>query len=510
MCGRWLAHLSDFGLEHSQIQHRAGSKHINADALSRRPIRKCARLDCDDCGAHHAVLASMRMPFDEHMGQVLEWSGETIRKFQGSDTSISRLIGWVEKGICPVRPQLSLESAETRQILAQWAELEVRNKILYRWKISPNKKKTLQYVIPIAMRRDVMYFCHGHKASGHFGKRKTIERLARRYYWPGMTTDMLRWISTCPKCCLSKPGPGMGKMPLSQELYGVRFARVAVDIISGFKTTPNDNTCMMVVTDYYTKYTKIYPLADHKAATCANAFVKGWVLHLGVPLALHSDQGREFESNVWQEMCNCLAICKTRTNPYRPQSDGQVERFNRTLVAMMKPLVNEAMDDWDEQVEFIAHAYNSTVHASTNCSPNLLVFGEDIIMPADLVFGVVGVDPEAPCHILFVESLREQFRSAYEFVRLALQKSAKWQKVGYDTNLKIRKFVMGDKVVRIHAPLANIKLADNWDGPHVVTRVISDRTVVIRDPLGRSHKSNVARLRFWRVEIPHGKGDMGV
>ena len=66
---------------------------------------------------------------------------------------------------------------------------------------------------------------------------------------------------------------------------------------------------------------------DHKAATCARAFVRGWVLHLGVPLLLHSDQGREFESDLFQEMCHYLAICKTRTNPYRPQSDGQVERF---------------------------------------------------------------------------------------------------------------------------------------------------------------------------------------
>ena len=53
---------------------------------------------------------------------------------------------------------------------------------------------------------------------------------------------------------------------------------------------------MMVVTDYYTKYTRVFALADHKAATCARAFVRGWVLHLGVPLMMHSDQGREFFS----------------------------------------------------------------------------------------------------------------------------------------------------------------------------------------------------------------------
>ena len=271
-----------------------------------------------------------------------------------------------------------------------------------------------------------------------------------------------------------------------------------MDIISGFKTTPNGNTCMMVVTDYYTKYTRVFPLRDHKAATCASAFVRGWVLQLGVPLMMHSDQGREFESDLWQGMCHYLAICKTRTNPYRPQSDGQVERFNRTLIQVLKPLVNSSMDDWDEQCDFVCHAYNSTVHSSTNCSPNLLVFGEDLIMPADLVFGVIGMNPEAPCQVLFVESLRDQFKYAYELVRAELQKNARWQKTGYDTGLKRRFFKVGDKVVCLHEPLSNVKLASNWDGPFVITRVVSDTTVVIRSDIGRMYKSNVARLRPWR------------
>ena len=81
MIGRWLAHLSEFGLEHSQIQHRAGGKHINADALSRKLIHKCARDDCDDCGAHDSVVVGVRVPFDGemgNMGNMIEWSTETF------------------------------------------------------------------------------------------------------------------------------------------------------------------------------------------------------------------------------------------------------------------------------------------------------------------------------------------------------------------------------------------------------------------------------------------------
>ena len=497
MIGRWLNHLSEFGLENSHIQHRPGVKHINADCLSRRPIRKCVRTDCDDCGAHNAVVANVRLPYDGLLQNLLEWSSDTIREYQLTDPTIARLRDIVPTGVCPVRPELSLENREMRRFLAQFTELEMRDDLLCRWKTCPGKRRVLQIVIPTAMRRDILYYCHGHSTSGHFGKKRSLERLSRRYYWPGMSGDLLRWITTCPACCMGKPGPGLGKMPLQQELFGVRFARIAVDIISGVKTTPKGNTCMMVVSDYYTKYTRVYPLPDHTAVTCAEALVKGWVLHLGAPLLLHSDQGREFESRLWTEMCHQLAICKTRTNPYRPQSDGQVERFNRTLIQVLKPLVNTHMDDWDDQCEFVVHAYNNTVHSSTNCTPNLLVFGEDMIMPADLVFGVVGISPEAPCTVLFVESLRERFKYAYEVVRTHLQKAAKWQKVGYDTGLKRRRFEVGDRVIRLHEPLCNIKLAYNWDGPHTVVKCISQTTVLIQSEAGKVRTSNVARLRAW-------------
>ena len=156
------------------------------------------------------------------------------------------------------------------------------------------------------------------------------------------------------------------------------------------------------------------------------------------------------------------------------------------------------MDDWDDQSEYVVHAYNSTVNASTNCTPNVLVFGEDIIMPADLVYGLPGLNPEVPCTVLFVESIKERLKEAYESVRVELQKSAKWQKVGFDTNLKHRKFCVGDRVIRFHTPLRNLKLISNWDGPFTVYRIISQSTVVIQSRAGVLYKSNVARLRIYK------------
>ena len=496
MMGRWLNHLSEFGMTNDHIIHRSGVDHVNADSLSRYPIRNCHRIDCTDCGSHNAVIASVG-------AEVPNWTLNHMREEQLADSAISRVYSLKLLGLSkPVRPALSLECKEVRQLLAQWDDLFIMNGVLCRWRTRPNKRRVAQSVVPMALRQQLLDYCHGHRTSAHFGRQRTEVKIKSRYYWPGMTSDIRRWVKECPQCCLSKPGPGLGKLPLSQELFGVRFARIAVDIISGFATTPRGNTCMMVVQDYYTKYVQVYPLPNHTAVTCAEALFENWILTWGGPLMLHSDQGREFESRLWAEMCDKTYICKTHTNPYRPQSDGLVERFNRTLIQCLTTMVNTHRDDWDEQARYITHAYNATEHASTGCTPNMLVMGEDIVMPSDMVYGVQGHQLEQPCTVMFVEALRQTLRESYGVVRLNLEKSASLQKVGYDTGLRHRQFKVGDKVVRFSTPNSKIKTLYSWDGPHTVTMVISETTVVIRLLKGTLTKSHVARLRPW-CGVPH-------
>ena len=522
MMGRWMSHLSELGLSNTQIEHRSGAKHINADCLSRRPIRRCQRAECDDCGIHNAVLASITNCDPAWQEDLVFWSAESIKEAQEDDRGIQRVRKWItERQPRPVRPALSLEPLEVRQLVGQWSELVVRDGLLCRWKtLAGRARKRLQIVLPSSLRLEIFGYFHGHRTAAHFGRKRTLEKIKQRYYWPGMSKDTIRWITHCPTCCLTKTGAGVGKSPLCQELFGVRMARLAVDIISGFVTTSDENVCMMVVQDYYTKFVQVFPLKNHQARTCAEALVKGWVLIFGAPLMLHSDQGREFESRLFAEMCDVLTICKTRTNPYRPQSDGQVERFNRTLISGLKTLVDSHQRNWDDFAAYVAHAYNATVHASTGCTPNMLVFGGENIMPADLVFGTVLRAVEAPCTIAFAEQLRQELRESYNLVRYHLEKAAVHQKVGYDTGLKKRRYSPGQKVVRLFAPAQNKKLLSDYDGPFEIAHVISDVTVIIRSIAGKLYKSHVDRLRPWLgwdpasesraiEEIPrdHGEGE---
>ena len=90
-----------------------------------------------------------------------------------------------------------------------------------------------------------------------------------------------------------------------------------------------------------------------------------FICRFGVPRQLHSDQGTNFESKVFAEVCRLLDIEKTRTTPLHPQSDGQVERFNRTLIEMLRGKIQQDQTDWDRQLPTCMMANRGAVHEST-------------------------------------------------------------------------------------------------------------------------------------------------
>ncbi|CAC5404126.1 unnamed protein product [Mytilus coruscus] len=139
--------------------------------------------------------------------------------------------------------------------------------------------------------------------------------------------------------------------------------------------------------DITSNWLKSYAIPNHQALTVAYKLVTEFICRFGCPFQIHTDQGREFESDLFAAICDKLGIDKTRTCPYRPQSDGMVERFNQTLQSILRLFVNEHRNDWDNHIPFINMAYRATQHASTKCSPNLLMFGHKLRCPIDVMFG---------------------------------------------------------------------------------------------------------------------------
>ena len=118
---------------------------------------------------------------------------------------------------------------------------------------------------------------------------------------------------------------------MQQYIVGAPWERMAIDILGPLPYTYEGNRYLMVVEDYFTKWTEAIPIKDIEASTVAKKFVERIVTIFGVPLQIHSDQGSNFESAVFKEMCKILGIHKTRTTPFRPKSDGMVEKSNSTL-----------------------------------------------------------------------------------------------------------------------------------------------------------------------------------
>ncbi|GFV41341.1 retrovirus-related Pol polyprotein from transposon 412 [Trichonephila clavipes] len=111
-----------------------------------------------------------------------------------------------------------------------------------------------------------------------------------------------------------------------------------------------------------------------------------------VPLQLHYDQGRNFDSAVCKRLCEILAIDKTRTTALHPESEGMVERFNRTILNSISLLVPSNQQNWDKKLPFFLLAYRSVVHETTSYSPSQILFGRDLRLPADLLFSLKGLD----------------------------------------------------------------------------------------------------------------------
>ncbi|KAK3088175.1 hypothetical protein FSP39_015678 [Pinctada imbricata] len=244
--------------------------------------------------------------------------------------------------------------------------------------------------------------------------------------------------------------------------------------------TENGNEYIIVVSDYFTKWVEAYAVQDHTALTVADKLCTEFISRFGTPIQIHTDQGREFESELFSQMCKNLDIDKTRCTPYRPNSDGLVEIFNKTLQQMLKVFVNKQRNDWDDYLPYMLMAYRSTIQESTKCTPNLLMFGREINLPLDLMVGGPPNFSDDFCPVEYVEWLKHSLTIVFEFANENLVHSAKRQKRYYDRNIKHREFHSGDFVWRWHPPSANVKLGLGWTGPFKVNRKCSDVTYQIQ------------------------------
>ena len=156
---------------------------------------------------------------------------------------------------------------------------------------------------------------------------------------------------------------------------GSPMERIAMDILGPLPTSDSGNKYILIVSDYFTRWVEAYPIPDQEAHTIADVLTKQFICRFGVPLLIHTDQGRNFESKLMADVCGLLDIKKTRTTAYHPQSDGMVERFNQTSEAQLSKFADHSQRDWDQHIPFLLMAYRSAMHDTTGNTPARIMLG---------------------------------------------------------------------------------------------------------------------------------------
>ena len=232
--------------------------------------------------------------------------------------------------------------------------------------------------------------------------------------------------------------------PLGNIPTGHRWDRIAMDILDVCEPTTDGYRYILVIADYFSKWTEAFPIKDKCADTVADVLVDNIILRFGMPLVIHSDQGREFEKGLMKSLCSLLGCVQTRTAPYHLESDGMVERFNRTCLMMLSMFVNDRRDNWHELLPFVMHAYRMSVHESTGYSPFRLMMGEECSLPQDVTTDELRMNREhdvAPHP--FATWVRDALEVAYDHVRHSLHGTATRRKRLYDVKAVNRKFTGG-------------------------------------------------------------------
>ncbi|KAL5966608.1 Gag-Pol polyprotein, partial [Taenia solium] len=170
-----------------------------------------------------------------------------------------------------------------------------------------------------------------------------------------------------------------------------------------------------------------------------------------MPESVHSDQGPNFESRLFTELCKNLGIAKTRTTPGHTRGNGQVERTNRTLVGLLKAFTKKAKPEyWDLSLGRALLAYRATVHASTGVSPFKMLTGREMRVPSDISLPTKETIPNnVPDYVL---RLKEGIRKTFNLARRHLQTSYSRQKKYYDKHSRLNTYHEGD-LVQIFKPI---------------------------------------------------------
>ena len=311
--------------------------------------------------------------------------------------------------------------------------------------------------LPKPLRRQAFRVIHG---LSHPSGKGTLRTLKEKFVWPGLRKDTLRWARECQPCQRAKIHRHNRSEPRHIDVPDNRFSHVHLDLIT-LPVVDDYRYCLTAI-DRFSRWPIAVPIKNMQADTVAAAFYNNWVTQFGTPLSITTDQGTQFEGNLFTSLARLIGANKIKTSPYHPQSNGILERWHRTLktALMCSPEI-----PWTRLLPTVLLGLRSAYKEDLGASPAEMLFGTTLRIPGEFF---TSSQPEANPQA-FLNNLRQHFKAI--------------RPVPTAHHIKPRHFLLKDLETCTHVfrclDLIKPPLTPPYSGPHKIARRMSQKNFEI-------------------------------
>ena len=473
---RWLLYLADFEFD---VIHRAGVKHVTADALSRRTDIKDETLYC----AQDLLASISTGNTDRFVPLFRAMTTKRIADASSQDPILKQVIGFVTAKHKPTTQERRALPIDVKHYLRFFECLQFKEGVLYFQPPMVNGNQPDKRIcIPQSLQKHVFLAGHSADYAGHMGENRTYDILRTRCYFPNMYSFICIHIKNCVTCITKATSSRKPTHRMHKPLIGSFNQCLYVDTVG-----PLSPACMhqgykcndfITIQDGYTRFLAAAPVKDLTAMTLAKAIIENWINVFSVPQRIHSDNGPAFSSALMNEIMKQFQIKRTFTPPYSPEGN-RVERAHRVLGQLIRSDRRSPVERWSAKLKIAVYCYNSAVNRATGLSPLHALTGQRPTMPIDFVLPLHKPGTESWSN--FIENMKNRYHRIYTQICANHQAMLDFDNNGHRESAK-DDIKEGDLVYYFLArvkPGLSKKLNIRWLGPFVVKRQISDSLYVI-------------------------------
>ncbi|KAG7304531.1 hypothetical protein JYU34_011480 [Plutella xylostella] len=428
---RWVLATQEFDYN---IVHREGRRMQHVDALSRNPVQSGEKSEAE-------IIMSIT-------------EADWLLSVQIQDPKLTEI-------------RKALESGESEKHKHIYKNYELLGNKVYR-----RTARGRRWVVPKKCIWQVIKY--NHDDLGHFAEDKTVERLEYQYWFPRMRRTVKKYIKNCLNCIYNKNKHGRKEGELFPvPKYAQPFHTLHLDHLGPFVKSLKGNKYLLVMVDAFTKFVFISAVRNTDASNVIKE-LKSLSKIFGHCRRLVTDAGSCFTSHDFIKYCTDSNIRLHTVATGMPRSNGQVERFNKTILEAMRAMGASVSDDrWDECIPILQQAMNSTYHKTIKAVPSEVFFGYRLRTDSDRLAPEQDSD-----HAIDVTKLRS-------WVDENIKQSATQQKERFDsTRMKARQYTEGDLVLLKIQSQSNDgrskKMLPVFKGPFQIKKVLGhDRYEVV-------------------------------